>query len=94
MYFCFRYLCDVESDSYCGGYYWFGCVWIGFFFGDIIFVFNFIYIEILNKKVIVEFVWYILFVVNMILFCNFELIFLINVNIWIKNDFSINVDMI
>lgn len=65
-----------------------------FFFGDIIFVFNFIYIEILNKKVIVEFVWYILFVVNMILFCNFELIFLINVNIWIKNDFSINVDMI
>lgn len=27
-----------------------------FFFGDIIFVFNFIYIEILNKKVIVEFV--------------------------------------
>lgn len=65
-----------------------------FFFGDIIFVFNFIYIEILNKKVVVEFVWYILFVVNMILFCNFELIFLINVNIWIKNDFSINVDMI
>lgn len=65
-----------------------------FFFGDIIFVFNFIYIEILNKKVIVEFVWYILFVVNMILFCNFELIFLINVNIWIKNDFSINVNMI
>lgn len=65
-----------------------------FFFGDIIFVFNFIYIEILSKKVIVEFVWYILFVVNMILFCNFELIFLINVNIWIKNDFSINVDMI
>lgn len=26
-----RYSCDVESDSYCGGYYWLGCVWIGFF---------------------------------------------------------------